>query len=146
MDLLIVDASSTVRRTIRNTLTRAGITDIVEAEAGQQALAFLDRETIPVLIVGAALDDMAGTELAARVRKLAAYRRTPLLMVSEKRSPEDVLTAVDAGVDDYILFPFPDELLVEKVQKALEKAAQLAAALAANRRGQIRRHYKTPRG
>jgi two-component system chemotaxis response regulator CheY len=141
MSLLIADGSSTVRRTIRNTLTPAGITGFLEAESGRHALAMLNRQPFDVLLIGSRLDDMTGLEFAAQIRALPAYRRTPLLMVSDLRSHEDVLQAVDAGIDHYILIPFPEDLLVDKVRKALEKAVQLTAAANAARRTNIHRLY-----
>lgn len=141
MHLLIADASSTVRRTISNALIRAGIGGLMEADRGQHALALMGRTPISVFVVGSNLEDMQGTQFARHVRGLPNYRRAPLLMVSERRSHEDVLEAVDCGVDHYILIPFPEELLVDKVQRAMEKAAALAAAAATARRASIQHLY-----
>lgn len=141
MELLIADASPLVRRMIRNALENAGISNIIEAETGQQALALLARKSPGIVMIGSDLDDMSGIDLAVKVRALPQWRHLPMFLVTDKRAPEDVLEAVDCGIDHYILIPFSEEVLVDKVTKAMEQVAQAEQAAAA-RQVQIQRLYR----
>jgi two-component system chemotaxis response regulator CheY len=120
MKILVVDDSSTMRRIIKNTLQRLGYNDIVEAEHGVEAVAKLDADsTINVLITDWNMPEMNGLELVRKVRGQARYAEMPIIMVTTEGGKAEVITALKAGVNNYIVKPFTPDVLKTKLEAVL---------------------------
>jgi len=91
--LLVVDDSSTMRRIIKNTLGRLGHKDVLEAEHG--------------------------LELVQKVRAEEKYVDMPIIMVTTEGGKTEVITALKAGVNNYIVKPFTPQVLKEKLEDVL---------------------------
>ena len=126
MKFLVVDDSVTMRRIIVNSLQRIGYTDTVEAGDGVEALARFDA-TIQFVITDWNMPNMSGIEFARAVRALPHGKHIPILMVTTRSVREDILAAVQAGVNNYILKPFTPAVLKEKIDQVLSVAAGAAA-------------------
>ena len=116
MKFLVVDDSITMRRIIINALHRIGYTDIVEATDGSDALERLD-QSIGFIITDWNMPDMSGVEFARSVRGTLVGQSLPILMVTTRGAREDILAAIDAGVNNYILKPFAPSVLKEKIER-----------------------------
>ena len=125
MKFLVVDDSVTMRRIMINALQRLGYTDVVEATDGRDALERLD-QTIGFIITDWNMPNMSGVEFARAVRGTLVGSSLPMLMVTTRAAREDILAAIDAGVNNYILKPFTPSVLKEKIER-LMSAAQIAA-------------------
>ncbi|PAF44747.1 chemotaxis response regulator CheY [Helicobacter sp. 11S02596-1] len=120
MKLLVVDDSSTMRRIIKNTLQRLGYEDILEAEHGVEAWGLLDSvEDIKVLITDWNMPEMNGLELVKKVRADKRYTDIPIIMVTTEGGKAEVITALKAGVNNYIVKPFTPQVLKEKLEVVL---------------------------
>ena len=124
--ILVVDDFSTMRGIARKLLADVGFEDVVDAESGPQALALLDASQIELLILDWNMPDMSGLEVVQAIRGSDDFQTLPILMVTAEARRDQILAAIDAGVDDYMLKPFTAETLAEKIDKVL--AAQAAAA------------------
>jgi CheY-like chemotaxis protein len=62
---------------------------------------------------------MTGYELVHTVKSNASYRDIPVLMLTRKSDRSDVKKAVDAGVNDYILKPIDEFILLDKISNCL---------------------------
>lgn len=100
MKLLVVDDSSTMRRIIKNTLTRLGHNDVLEAEHGVQAWDILNATTVDVLITDWNMPEMNGLELVQKVRAEAKYVDMPIIMVTTEGGKAEVITALKAGTNE----------------------------------------------
>lgn len=118
MKFLVVDDSVTMRRIIINALQRIGHTDIVEAADGRDALARFD-ETIGFIITDWNMPNMSGVEFARAVRARPEGATVPIMMVTTRGAREDIVAAVEAGVNNYILKPFTPSVLKEKIDRLL---------------------------
>ena len=125
MKFLVVDDSITMRRIITNALQRIGYTDVVEATNGTEALERLD-QSIGCIITDWNMPNMSGVEFARAVRGTLVGASIPMLMVTTRAAREDIVAAIDAGVNNYILKPFTPSVLKEKIERLLT-AAQIAA-------------------
>jgi len=125
MKFLVVDDSITMRRIIINALQRIGYTDVVEATDGREALERLD-QSIGFIITDWNMPNMSGVELTRAVRGTLVGASLPILMVTTRAAREDIIAAIDAGVNNYILKPFTPSVLKEKIER-LMSAAQIAA-------------------
>lgn len=123
MRLLVVDDSSTMRRIIRNTLERLGHTDVVEAEHGVEAWEKLSiDESIKVVITDWNMPEMNGLDLVKKIRAEKKYEDMPIIMVTTEGGKAEVITALKAGVNNYIVKPFTPQVLKEKLEDVLGNA------------------------
>jgi two-component system chemotaxis response regulator CheY len=117
--ILAVDDSPTMRRIIINTLKRAGYTNVIEATDGKDAIAKMQAETIDFVITDWNMPDMDGLTLLTALRSSKQYRAVPVLMVTTRSIKDDIVTAMKAGVNNYIVKPFTPETLREKIETIL---------------------------
>lgn len=116
MKLLVVDDSSTMRRIIKNTLGRLGHKDILEGADGLQGWAELDANPdVDMLITDWNMPEMNGLELVIKVRADARFKDLPIIMVTTEGGKAEVITALKAGVNNYIVKPFTPQVLKEKL-------------------------------
>ena len=118
MKFLVVDDSVTMRRIMINALQRIGYTDAVEADDGHDALTKFDA-SIGFIITDWNMPVMSGLEFARAVRATPEGHSVPILMVTTRGAREDIVTAVEAGVNNYILKPFTPSVLKEKIDRLL---------------------------
>ena len=70
------------------------------------------------------MPNMTGLELVQEIRKDPQLKEIPVLMVTAEAKKENVIAAIKAGVNNYIVKPFTAETLKEKLEKiyvALQK-------------------------
>ncbi|MFA6760415.1 MAG: response regulator [Sulfuricurvum sp.] len=116
MKLLVVDDSSTMRRIIKNTLARLGHQDVLEGENGIEGWNQLDKNSdISMLITDWNMPEMNGLELVKKVRADARFADMPIIMVTTEGGKTEVITALKAGVNNYIVKPFTPQVLKEKL-------------------------------
>lgn len=118
MKFLVVDDSITMRRIIINALQRIGYNDAIEASDGKEALDKFDG-SIGFVITDWNMPAMSGVEFARAVRATPAGASVPILMVTTRGAREDIVAAVEAGVNNYILKPFTPSVLKEKIDRLL---------------------------
>lgn len=120
MKLLVVDDSSTMRRIIKNTLQRLGYEDIFEAENGVEAWDILDKNSdMGVLITDWNMPEMNGLELVKKTRADSRFADIPIIMITTEGGKVEVITAIKAGVNNYIVKPFTPQVLKEKLEVVL---------------------------
>ncbi len=120
MRLLVVDDSSTMRRIIKNTLARLGYEDVVEGEDGVQGWSALDSDPeIKMLITDWNMPEMNGLELVKKTRADSRFTDLPIIMVTTEGGKAEVITALKAGVNNYIVKPFTPQVLKEKLAAVL---------------------------
>jgi two-component system, chemotaxis family, chemotaxis protein CheY len=120
LKLVVVDDSSTMRRIIKNTLSRLGYDNIFEGEDGVQGWDVLDKNPdIGMLITDWNMPNMNGLELVKKVRADARFKDLPIIMVTTEGGKGEVITALKAGVNNYIVKPFTPQVLKEKLGAVL---------------------------
>jgi two-component system chemotaxis response regulator CheY len=120
LKLLVVDDSSTMRRIIKNTLSRLGYEDVLEGEDGLQGWTVLNENTdIGMLITDWNMPEMNGLELVKKVRGDSRFSDLPIIMVTTEGGKAEVITALKAGVNNYIVKPFTPQVLKEKLAAVL---------------------------
>ncbi|PLX68125.1 MAG: two-component system response regulator [Denitrovibrio sp.] len=118
--IITVDDSSTMRRIIKNTLTKLGFSNILEAANGVEGLDVLAKNSdVDMIITDWNMPEMDGLTFVKTVRSKDEYKETPILMVTTEAAKEDILTALRSGVNNYVVKPFTPDTLQEKVNKLL---------------------------
>ena len=116
MKILVVDDSSTMRRIIKNTLARLGYKDILEGADGIEGWTELDANPdIEMLITDWNMPEMNGLELVKKTRADERFSDLPIIMVTTEGGKSEVITALKAGVNNYIVKPFTPQVLKEKL-------------------------------
>jgi len=115
MQVLVVDDSSTTRLIIGRILREAGL-DVLEAGDGRQALERLqDAPDVRLLLVDWNMPVMDGLELVKAVRADRVYDGVRIMMVTTETEQDQVVRALEAGADEYLMKPFTKEVLAAKL-------------------------------
>ena len=118
--VLIVDDFSTMRRILKNILKQIGYSDIEEAEDGNCALARLRQGGFGLVVSDWNMPNMTGLELLKAIRADSVLNNMPVLMVTAEAKKENVIDAIQAGVNNYVVKPFTAVALKEKIEKIFE--------------------------
>jgi DNA-binding response OmpR family regulator len=109
VEILIVEDDERMAALLKRGLEREGHVTMV-ARDGAEGFDFASSRSFDVVILDVMLPKLDGFEVARRLRKTGC--RTPLLMVTAKDAPRDIVNGLDLGADDYLTKPFSfDELL-----------------------------------
>ena len=119
MKFLVVDDSPTMRRIVANSLQTLGYNNIVEAEDGKEAVGKLESESFDFVITDWNMPNMTGLELTKYIRSEAKYGNLPILMVTTRGLKQDVIEALQAKVNNYVIKPFTPPVLKEKIDAIL---------------------------
>lgn len=117
MKVLLVDDSGTMRTIQKRCFLKLGVAEdqIVEAENGQQALESFEKGDFDVVLTDWNMPVMDGLTFLKEIRQRDT--KIPVLMVTTEAERERVVTAVNAGVSDYLVKPFASDDLQEKLEK-----------------------------
>jgi DNA-binding response OmpR family regulator len=116
--ILIVDDDLALADVLAFTMRRAGF-DTLLAHNGREALECFTRECPDLLVLDWVLPSLDGLEVCRRVR---LDSNVPILMLTVRQSDDDVVSALEAGADEYITKPFSPRQLVARVHALLRRA------------------------
>ena len=118
--ILLVEDEEHLARGLKFNLEAEGYTTRVAGD-GETALSLLleQREEFDVLVLDVMLPGKDGFTVAAELRK--ANHFIPLLMLTARGRPEDVLKGFAAGADDYLPKPFDLNILLARIQSLLRR-------------------------
>jgi two-component system chemotaxis response regulator CheY len=115
MRALIVDDSRTVRMIIGQILREIGM-EVFEAANGIDALEQMKRNPdLELLLVDWNMPEMNGIDLVRAIRADRAYDAARILMVTSESQGEQVMQALQAGANEYLMKPFNKDILVAKL-------------------------------
>lgn len=123
MKFLVVDDSPTMRRIVCNALREIGYPDYVEASDGNEALEALETHRPDFVITDWNMPNMNGLDLTRTIRAHPEHGNLPILMITTRGMKEDVLAAMQARVNNYVVKPFTPQVLREKIQLVLKTTA-----------------------
>ena len=110
--LLIVDDSTMLRDMLNYALTEGGYTDVTEAVDCVDGLAKAKLASYDLIITDVNMPNMDGLTLITELRKVPAYIKKPILVLTTERSDEMKAKGKAAGATGWIVKPFvPDQLL-----------------------------------
>lgn len=116
MRALIVDDSRPIRRIESEILRELGF-ETADASNGKEALAKLEASPLPdVVLVDWNMPEMNGLEFISAVRHDSRYHGLAVLMVTTETETDQMLRALSAGADEYLMKPFQKEGLIDKLR------------------------------
>jgi DNA-binding response OmpR family regulator len=115
--ILVVDDDPALSDVIAFTLRRAGM-DVFLAHNGHVALDQYAHVLPDLVILDWILPDMDGLDVYRRIR---CDSNVPIIMLSVRYTDDDVVTALETGVDEYITKPFSPRQLVARIRALLRR-------------------------
>jgi two-component system chemotaxis response regulator CheY len=113
---LIIDDSKAMRSILGRMLRGLGF-EVVEAANGRDAIKRLqEAEKVELALVDWNMPEMNGFEFIQAVRAEHSYDGVLLMMVTTETEMEQVSKALAAGANEYVMKPFTQEVILEKLQ------------------------------
>jgi two-component system chemotaxis response regulator CheY len=116
--VLIVDDMKTTRIRLRKICTALGMS-VFEAGDGLEAIQLLKQGPVDLILSDWNMPNMDGMELLGKIRKDAKHAATPVIFITAESEKNAVLKSLMTGATDYIVKPFPDGLVREKICSTL---------------------------
>jgi two-component system KDP operon response regulator KdpE len=113
--VLAVDDEHSILRLLEITLRSQGFT-VVSAKTGADALVQAATARPDLVLLDLGLPDAEGIDVLRRIRE---WSSVPVIIVSARRSEEEIVQCLDAGADDYLVKPFRTAELAARVRAAL---------------------------
>lgn len=96
--------------------------EVTLVEDGRGALARAGQSPPPdVLLLDVMMPGLDGFAVAEQIRMMPALERVPIIFITAKDAPADVIKGIQAGARHYITKPFKLDDVLAKVKKALSK-------------------------
>ncbi len=116
MKAMVVDDSKVARFVLTRMLNELGY-DVVEAVDGAQALTTLaENQDCLLALVDWNMPVMNGLELVQAIRQQEALKELKIIMVSTETEMEQVVRAIEAGANEYIMKPFTKDIVFDKMR------------------------------
>lgn len=113
---LVIDDSKAMRMILRQILKEIGF-EVIEAGNGREALERLQQTAkMDLALVDWNMPEMNGFEFVCAVRAERAYDALQLMMVTTESEMSQVVKALEAGANEYVMKPFTRDVIREKLQ------------------------------
>src|SRR5215467_8430568 len=113
MRILVIEDESRMADLLRRGLSEEGHSVNLAAD-GPSGLALAKEHPFDLIVLDVMLPGMDGFAVGRRLR--AAHNQTPILMLTARDTPKDVVTGLDLGADDYLTKPFSFDVLFARVR------------------------------
>lgn len=113
MKLLVVEDEPKMAALLRKGLEEEGYAVTVAGD-GHTGLEYAQSSDFDLIVLDVMLPRMDGFEVARRLR--ARHNQTPILMLTARDAPADVVKGLNLGADDYVTKPFSLEILLARVR------------------------------
>ena len=117
LKILVVDDFSATRTIVINHLSKLGYSNTVEAENGFSALARLKSALFDLVVTDCSMSGMSGLDLLKQIRAESDLKHIPVLMITSEDLQGNIINAIKAGLNDYIVRPFEEHIFKQKLEK-----------------------------
>jgi two-component system chemotaxis response regulator CheY len=116
MRALIIDDSKAMRKVLGRTMSNMGF-EVDEAMNGEEAIVLLEHsDNTGIVLVDWNLPEMSGLDFVKAIRSTDHYDSIRLMMVTSDTDEDQMATAFQAGVDEYVTKPFTADIIRDKVR------------------------------
>ncbi len=120
--ILVVEDEPAIATVLRYNLEKHGFR-VEEAVDGAEALMHIAEARPDLVLLDWMLPAMSGLEVCRQIRRGAATRDLPVIMLTARAEDADAVRALDIGADDYVTKPFGVEALLARIRALLRRAA-----------------------
>lgn len=125
--ILSVDDSKAVRIIIKRSFKKYAV-DVVEASNGVEGLAAAAKEKPDLILLDVTMPVMDGVEMLTKLKADPGLKSIPVIMLTAEAGRENVMKIAKIGIRDYIIKPFKEDVLVEKVGRIIDVKSKDAIA------------------
>ena len=118
LNTLVVDDEPSFRRVLRTSLATSGFA-IEEARSGEEAVAILAQSTFDLVLLDVNMPGIGGVEACREIR--AHMPKIGIVMVTVQDGESEIIKALEAGADDYIIKPIRFRELVARLRAVLRR-------------------------
>ena len=115
--ILLVDDAAFMRMMLKNTLSQAGYTDLIEAEDGVKAVEAYTAEKPDLVFMDITMPNKVGLETLKEIK--AMDPGATVVMCSAMGQETMVMDSIKSGAKDFIVKPFKPERVLSTVKKIL---------------------------
>jgi two-component system chemotaxis response regulator CheY len=124
LKILLVDDFEMIRSLLKQALKQLGHTDLTEAVDGLDALEKITKATeagqpYDLVFLDWNMPKMTGIEVVQKCKADPNLKAIPFIMITAEREQKSVVTALKAGVSDYVIKPFSPRQLSSKIERIL---------------------------
>ncbi len=112
--ILVVDDVEASRFMLRDIIKDCGYIPVM-TENGAQALRFLDRAVVDLVLLDVTMPDMSGFEVCRRIKADVRTREIPIIFISALENTEHIKQGFVCGGADYISKPFVSEIVKSRI-------------------------------
>lgn len=114
---MVIDDSRAIRMILGRTLNRFGY-EVCSAANGREALDMIGQQdlNLSVILVDWNMPEMNGLEFVQAIRTNPKYSEVPLMMVTTETEIEQMYKALEAGANEYVMKPFTDDVIADKLR------------------------------
>ena len=117
LKIMVVDEFSVTRTIVINNLSKLGYSNTVVAEDGVSALTRLKSSLFDLVVTDCRISDMSGLDLLKLIRADSDLKHIPVLMITSEDLHGNIINAIKAGLNDYIVRPFEEHIFKKKLEK-----------------------------
>ncbi len=121
MRVLLVDDDREVAEYIRQELEEE-LFQVVVAHDGASGLRLAESQAFDILVLDVMMPFMDGLQVTRNLRRQKIM--TPILLLTGRDAPEEIVSGLDAGADDYLTKPFSFDVLMARIRARTRKAEQ----------------------
>jgi diguanylate cyclase (GGDEF)-like protein len=121
--ILIADDEQAVRQLLEVVLSSQGY-EVLIAQNGDQAVRMAQERVPDLVLVDLMMPHLDGYEAIRQLRNDTRTAHLPMIILTAKSTPDDVVTGFETGADDYITKPFNIPELLARIKGHLRRAAQ----------------------
>jgi signal transduction histidine kinase len=118
--ILIVEDSKTQAEQLRLLLSREGY-EIELAHTGEEALRKTETRIPGLIISDVTMPGMDGFVLCQMIKSSEATLRVPVILLTSRTSPMDIIKGLESGADNFIPKPYDDDYLLGRVARIIEQ-------------------------
>lgn len=118
MKVLIVDDSKAVHAYVKSLLNDKSI-DFDSAYDGQEGLDKIKSGDFDLILLDIEMPKLTGHEVLEKVRSFD--QDLPIIMVTSRNKPSEIEKLISAGADEYVMKPFTQDILINKMEDTLER-------------------------
>jgi len=134
--ILSVDDSRTIRLIVGRAL-RPYDCVLCEASNGEEGLAVAAREKPDLILLDVTMPVMDGVTMLTKLKEDAELKAIPVIMLTAESGRDNVINIARLGVRDYLVKPFKEDQLLEKIGRSVPLQKKEAAPAAASAPGPV---------
>ena len=117
--VLLVEDDEGMRSAVALVLRASGY-EVAEADDGQTAIDRFETDGADAVVLDVMLPGIDGFEVCSQIRSTS---QVPILMMTARDTPQDVVRGLELGADDYVVKPFEAAVLLARLRAALRRVA-----------------------